>query len=45
MREFGNKLMDFGTAAMAGSLNTDLDQTSLSGEIDALNTQLQQLCQ
>ena len=44
LREFGNKLMDFGAAATAGALNTDPEQVALRGEIDGLNTSLGQLC-
>lgn len=44
LRDFGNKLMDFGAAATAGALDTDPGQTALKGEIDALNTTLGQLC-
>lgn len=44
LRQFADKLMDFGAAATAGALNTDPGQAALLAEIDGLNGTLGQLC-
>ncbi|CAN5497234.1 hypothetical protein BH11ACT7_BH11ACT7_26890 [soil metagenome] len=44
LRQFADKLMDFGTAATAGALDTDPVQAALLADIDGLNGTLTQLC-